>query len=409
MKQSRELQVKISELTQQLNEFNTVTEPTSDQIAEAEARQKELPDLERRYRLAIAHEDRQEQATEKTTEPERREWDALLARARLGAFVDAAVKGSTVTGAEAEVRQELGLAADQLPLDLLAPPQLERRADTATPIPTTQQQNQQTIAGRVFASTVANQMLGVEFPTVAAGTPVYPILATAPTPGMKADDTAVESTAGSFTTASVEPERITGRVSFRGKDTVRFIGLEQALRQDIQLALANSLDLQLIKGDGVSPNLDGLMNGLTDSNTSTALATFASVAGDVGDLLDGLYARDMSGIRLVSHPGLMSYFNKTFRSNESESTIRNWVQDNTGGFMTSANMDAVSATKIKALAYLSQSGQQVAVSPVWRGVSVTRDATTDVAKDWVHITLAAYVGFAVLRDSAYKQLSFKVA
>ena len=217
MTKSAQLQLRISELTQALNEFEAKDEPTSDEVSQAEKRQAELIDTEKRFRLALQSEDRAAQRQDKPSGPERREWDKLVSQAKLGTYLESIVNGRMVQGAEAEMRTELHLGGDQIPLDVLLPQNgslVEKRADAVTPPPAEHQVNQQSIGQRVFATTVASQM-GIAMPTVASGESLYPILATGASPDFYADDAEADSSAGSFTTATVSPERVAGRITFQ--------------------------------------------------------------------------------------------------------------------------------------------------------------------------------------------------
>ena len=412
MTKSAQLQLRSSELAEQLNEFERLENPSTEQISEAEKRQAELIDVQKRFRLALQAEERAANKTTTPADPERREFDKLVGRAKLGTYLETILNGRMPSGAEAELRTELGLGGDQIPLDVLLPQrsaQPEVRADAVTPPPSEHQVNQQSIGQRVFADTIASRM-GIAMPTVAGGELLYPILTTGASPTFRADDAEADSAAGSFSTATVSPERVAGRISFRGKDAVMLQGMEASLRSDLTSALADQVDAQLLNGDGTSPNLQGLVHGRADANAGAAVRihTYADVVGFVGALLDGKYARDFSGIQLASHPALMAHCNSLYRANEDATTVLQWLRANTGPYVTSANMPAKASKKYKFLAYLSQSGTLAAVSPIWRGMTVVRDAVTDAKKDWIHATISAYIGAKVLREDAFKVISVQV-
>ena len=67
--------------------------------------------------------------------------------------------------------------------------------------------------------------------------------------------------------------------------------LEAALRSNVSMALSDEYDRQCINGDGTAPNVEGLIDQLTDPTNPTAVATFLSAAADQ---IDGLweYATD---------------------------------------------------------------------------------------------------------------------
>ena len=413
MRKSLELSSKISEVRQALNEFAGVDEPTDEQVDEAERRAKELSSLEKRYRVALATEDEEEQATDRETpDAEAREWDRMLNGASVGSFIKAASDGMAPTGVEAEIHQHLKLPPNQFPLDILetrsAP--VEQRADAATPSPSDIGANQNSIGGRVFARTAASRV-GYSFPTVGPGEQQYPYLVSSGTaPAPYAADAEVDSTAGSFSVETVGPKRLGARVTFRTLDAVKLAGIEEALRADVQMALSEVVDKQLLTGNGVDPNLEGILLGLADANTSTAVATYASIVKDLGAQIDGKYAHNLSDLTLVAHPGLRQFVISLFRANETEATAEEFIDRRTGGFITSANMPAKAANKETCLVHRRGSGLAVtAVAPTWRGVEVVRDNLTSAAKGWIHLNFSLYMGAARVRDGAYGLLKFKTA
>ena len=411
MKKSLELQAELSKARQAIAEFNAIDEPSKDQLNEVEKRAEGIVDLERRLRLALTEEETAEQRSTQE-EPENREWAKMISQAKISNYLQAVLSGSDVVGVEKELRSELGLAMNQFPVDLLGNPEIEKR-DAPTPAPAADDQakTMAPIAPRVFADTVASRF-GVAMPSVPTGVSAYPFLDIAPAaPAPYADDAVVVSTAGSFTVEDVEPERIAGRVSLRGKDTVRLSGLEDALRVDMTRSLADAVDKQILFGDGTGANLTGLMHNRAAANTSATKADFASVVADCGGLVDGLYARQLNHVHLLCTPKLRQFFISLFRANESEVTAEDWLMDKLGGYSTTANLPAAVSDVENTLVWLSGSGlPRSAVAPLWRGVTVTRDAVTDVAKDWIHLTIAVYQGLAILHGGAmYKALKFKTA
>ena len=59
---------------------------------------------------------------------------------------------------------------------------------------------------------------------------------------MTAAGTARDATAATFATVTAEPKRLTGRYLVRIEDMAKFAQLEQALRNDLRLAMTNSMD-----------------------------------------------------------------------------------------------------------------------------------------------------------------------
>ena len=90
-------------------------------------------------------------------------------------------------------------------------------------------------------------------PTVPSGETLYPILSAGHTPAMTAAGTARDATAATFATVTAEPKRLTGRYLVRIEDMAKFAQLEVSLRNDLRLAMTNSMDNQVINGPGGTP------------------------------------------------------------------------------------------------------------------------------------------------------------
>ena len=142
MKKSDKARIAISEKRQKLNSL-LERGVTDENRAEVEKLTKELSDHEVEYRAAIVAE-ADEDRTAPNPDPqdaEAREFDRLLGRATVGAFIREAVNQAPVQGAEHEIRQAiLGDHAEpgKVPFDVLLPRQDERReehrADAVTPV-----------------------------------------------------------------------------------------------------------------------------------------------------------------------------------------------------------------------------------------------------------------------------------
>lgn len=419
MKKSLELMSKSSALREQLNEFLKLESPTSEQVQEAESRSQELADVEKAFRVALAQEDRDELAATRDA-PEKREYETLIQTAQLSTFLIASLEQRSLPGegAEFELAQELGLAAGDIPLDLLAPPlEQERRADAVTPAPSTADTatNVAGIAGRVFANTVSRQYLGVMFPTVGIGTAAYPYLKT----GSKAaapiaDDATVDSTAGEFAVEKLEPTRISSRVSFRGRDLQLLAGMEQALRTDLNRAFVDAVDAQIIRGTGTAPEFSGFVGTPTPAiadptNSITNVVDFAASQSNILDAMEGLWAKSYDQLSVVCTPAFQNFLAALYRSDESSDVAWDALRDRIGNVISSANMPAAAANVEQVLIHRSGGGVPLSWAPVWQAMQATRDDVTGAAQDRIFITLKGYSSFGVARSDGYTRRRFKVA
>ena len=176
MKQSQTLAIRASEVRARLNELAGIVELDDAQRGELDTLTGEYRDVEARYRAALTSESAELETREagEPADPETREARELLGKAQLHRWAAAAVRGRSVDGIEAETGAAFGCAG-LIPLELLGEARaVEHRAITPAPATGTPQ-NMAAILPAVFDRTAA-AWLGVEMPTVAAGTASYPVI-----------------------------------------------------------------------------------------------------------------------------------------------------------------------------------------------------------------------------------------
>ena len=145
---------------------------------------------------------------------ESRERLELRSRARVGAYLVAALRGRQVSGAEAELQEAASVDVDGIPLELWEPTP-ERR--DISPAPGTVGINLDPIRPAVFAPSVLPR-LGVEMPMIQSGTYATGTVSTSPTAGAVAKSAAVPSTAAVITVGTTQPHRIGARLELTLED-----------------------------------------------------------------------------------------------------------------------------------------------------------------------------------------------
>ena len=415
MTNAQKLQLRLSEIRQKLNELSSLDAPTDEQRAEMGKLTAEYPQLEERHRAAIVAESaeaEQRAADDPPGDPEQRERTELRRRSRLGRFVECAIVGRALDGAEAELSAAAGCSG-QVPLELFA---TERRAApeqrAVTPAPSTTDENLAPIVPAIFDRSAA-AWLGIEMPTVATGDAGYPVLSTSLTGGPKAKSAAAAETAGAFTVTMAQPRRITGSFRFTREDAARLVGMEEALRSNISSVLSDAVDNQAINGSGTG---DGTINGLlaimTDpSAPATGAETFARYVAAAASHVDGLFAVDLSGVRQLVGVQTYGHMAGAFRSNQDSMTAEGWAMDRTGGVRTSRRIAAPASNIQQAIVRRANpAGDRVAVMPVWNGLELIRDPYTGAGKGEVVVTGLMLVGdVVVLRSGAFVQDSYRLA
>ena len=229
MTNSQRLTVRASEIRQRLNECAGLTGDalTTEIRSEVDSLTVEYADTEVKLRAAIVAEDGT-QHRGAADDAEARELRELTGRASIGRIVSGVVERRSQTdGAELELQQHFGMPAHVIPLDLLRDPApVEHRA--VTPTPANAGAMMETPIQPVFA-TGSGAFLGIDRPTVAYGSAVYPVLTTRPTDsraGRHVSGDAADTTGGFDALLLLPPDRLQASFIYRRSDAARFEGMD---------------------------------------------------------------------------------------------------------------------------------------------------------------------------------------
>ncbi|MDE2813319.1 MAG: phage major capsid protein [Gemmatimonadota bacterium] len=415
MTRVQRLQLRQSELRTAINEEldREEGERTEGRLAELTAEMKGL-EVEMRAALVAQTNDGLPEDTEESTEeagdPEEREYRELLDAASASAYFEEQF-GTVVDGASRELREEaFGTNLHgYLPIDILAGPERETRADAVSDVATAIQENQQSIAGRLFQRTDA-MYLGAMMPTVPVGTVTYPRLtsaneAYAPKVGVGRD-----AGAASLETRSINPQRITASYVFGVETLSKISGWEAALRQDLRETMDDKLDSLVLNGQAAESDGDG-----TDDAAFAGLLNTLTKGGDVGtgaldwtdyfelydSLVDGLLAYSDSEIAMLVGVDLWKLFMKLETGTQGRSGLLRDKIDR-GRFRLSKRVAAIASKKAPTLARLSVPDRVRGLyCPTWRGMEVITDPYTNASKGQRKITAIMIVGCEVIDARAY--------
>ena len=341
---------------------------------------------------------------------EARERLALRGRSRLGAFLMAALLGRSVPGgAESEYQAACGVTG--IPIDLFEQDRPQRQTAAVTPAPTTG--TGVTVAPVqpfVFAPSIAPR-LGIAMPQVGSGGYSEMTISTALPASPKAKGADADDTAGALRSVSANPRRISTRLSLTLED-VASIGVgnfEAALRQNASMALSDAYDTQCIAGDGVAPNVNGLLNQLATVN-DPPIYTLAGVLGVAGDQVDGLWASRLKELALVVNPETYGEFVAAVFTG-TDATLGDHLAMKLGGYWTNKRMPATVSTIAQGIVYrMGQAGIRTASHPTWGSISID-DLYTDSRSGQRHFSMHVLVGDKVLivQPDAYDRVKFKLA
>ena len=421
---TQRLTIRTSEQRSRLSELAGLDELTDEQRAELGTLGTEHQDTEAQLRAAIASApDDANAAIDPTVDPEVRERLELRGSASLGRYLAAMLTGQPVTGPEAEYQAACKVPG--IPIDLFEQDRpVEIRVDAASGVPATGAGSTLApIQPFVFAQSIA-PMLGIEMPSVGSGSYSEMTISTSLTAGAKAKGTKQDSTAAVLNAETATPRSIRGRLTLNLED-IAAIGqanFESALRQNAQAVVSDALDSQIITGNGTAPNLDGLINQLTDPTNPTVIATFDSFVAAFADSIDGLWAPTMMDLGMVVNVDAYKLSAKSYRDRVidtgsrggvslGDKTAADYLRAYTGGFWTNKRMPATASTIARGIVHRKgRMGLRTACLPTWGSIAVD-DIYSDAQSGQRHFTLNILVGSKVLlvQPDAYGLVEFKVS
>ena len=296
----QKLELRLSEIRERLNAISVLEDEklTEEVRAEAGTLQTEYRASETKFRAAVvaeSAEEAEERETGQVVDAETRERRELQRKARVGAFVSAVLSGRNLDGASAEFADAVGCPG-LMPLELLEAP--EARAVTPGPAAETVSATRPTVPA-AFSRTDA-AALGISMPMVPPGEAHFPALTTAPPASPKAKDAAADATAAVFALTKRTPGRITGQFVIRVEDLALLPSpWSGTCAGGISSAMADSLDAQVIDGNGAGANLSGLFTVATDVAAAAAVETFATAIARFAGLVDGKHANGWGDIRAL--------------------------------------------------------------------------------------------------------------
>ena len=378
---------------------------------------KEMQGLELELRAAVTLEGTDAEPVETRSEgdAEAREKRELLGKVSLAGYIRSAISGKAPDGAEAEASDAFGCPG-LVPVALF---ELERRSEkpdgletrAVTPAPGTTGRTLAPTVPALFDQSVA-AWLGIEMPTVGGGTPGYPVVSTNLTGGMKAKSAAAAETEGAITVTTASPKRLTGSFKITREDLAVLPSLETTLRQNLMRVLSDALDGQLLNGNNVGANLNGLFEQLTDAAVPEVNAeTFARYVAALASHIDGLFATTQQDVRALVGPHTYRHMASTFATNDDSMSASTYLMEKYGGVRASRRIaDPANDIQKAVIVRRNPAGDRVGVAPVWSGLELVRDAITGAGRGEIVVTGLAMVGGVVLlRSGVYVEDSFRLA
>ena len=388
-------EVRAGDIRIRLSELAAETDLTVEHRAELDALRTEYGDTERRMAaLRIAEPDRTP-VISRTTEGT--EYRAILARANVGNVYDALLNHRAVTGAEAELQQHLGLAGNQIPLDLLRGAGrgdagnggLETRA--VTPGATNVGQVEQPVVSYVFPQS-ASAFLGVSMPTVGVGEVVYPVLTSTLTAEALAENAAGTETDGTFTSDVLTPKRLQASFFYSREDRARMSMLDSALRENLADGLADGLDKEIIHNTLLAGT------NLTNNNQTTNDTFDSYLTNLCWKQVDGRYASMTSELAIVCGAATYAALGAIYRNTSVDRSALDRLMELTSGVRVSAHVPIPANNRQNVV--IRRGMSMTCVAPQWEGVTILPDEITKAANGQVVITAVMLYAIKVLRTGA---------
>ena len=326
------------------------------------------------------------------TRSEDREFAALVSGANLGELLLGVLEHRQADGATWELQRERGLGPNQIPLDLLRDA-VEIRAAGVTPIPGNHEASQRMILQPIYA-TGDSAFLGIRQDTVPAGDSVYPILSNMPTVGgPHTDSTDVPETAGTWTADVLNPGRIQCSNVWRRTDASRFPGMQEALRESLNMALTEKMDAQML----AQLVTDVGRTAVTDEDS------FASYRKRlVYDRMDGRFASSESDIRMLVGAGTLAHMSGEYRANNSDDSAVDSLRRISGGVKLSAHIAAVAASKQDVI--IRRGMRDDAVIALWDGPIAIFDEISRSGAGEIELTVVQQLAWKVTRAAGFARI-----
>ena len=334
---------------------------------------------------------------------EARELQLLTDKANVGDILTASVEHRQTTGEAAELQQHHGLAAHQIPLEMLRINRgVEERAAATVPA-SVGDASQGEVVTPIFASG-DGAFLGIERPVVGVGDAAFPVLSTAPSvKGPFTDSSDAAQTDATYVANTLSPERLQASYAYRRSDMARFSSLDASLRLALNGGLQEALDQQAINGD------DGLLNGSNLSNNNvTSLTTFALyLSALLYARVDGRYARSPSDVRILVGQSAFTHASSVYKASETDETAAERLSARSGGLVVSPHVPGISSKRQNTLIRLGME-RGAAVQPMWQGVSLIVDEFTRTTQGEIVVTAVLLANFAITRGAQWSKRQIQI-
>ena len=418
MLESVKIQRRQSEIRQSLAEIVGKEQPTEDETRSMETLDREYRQNETRYRAALIAEDEERRDAGKDLETRSdREYSELIDRfemRQVALFLD---EGRALDGATAEVVQELRNQGGYrgLPVPWQA---LEQRAGETIASGTPDPVSTRPIIDRLFPQSVAARM-GAQMVNIGQGESEYPVTTSAVTAAWQASETGDVAAPAAYavTDRPLAPDHTLGIQMKLTRKAMKQSGaaLEQAVRRDMNGAIAMELDRVAFLGSGSSGEPDGIVTGASGYGiTETAVdaaASWAAFRAAVVRFMTASAAGSPSMVRLLIRPEVWSALDDTFADTGSGITEWDRLTSNIPAANVAMSPNALAApsggppVESKAVLTTNAGGVPAFFVATWGAVDLIRDPYSDAASGALRLTALATMDLTVARPAQVEVLT----
>ena len=371
---------------------------------------REVRSLETDVGAAIAAgDDKVEEVATKDT-PEGKEYRELRDNVDFGRYVSAAMGGNGVTnGAELEFNQHLKIADGYFPMEVLAG-QPEERAlrdgDAET--------SQATWLDRVFHGTAAAS-IGISFRPVSPGVAAFPVTTAGGAPQQRGRTQAAAERTYTVNVTEIKPARRAVHGIYSIEDDARLPGLGAAIQRDMQMAMTESVDLAVFKGDaGANEDTADIVGMQTAAITEATLTQANSKKADETlkfflEYVDGQYAASLSDVRIVTSVGTnVLWYGSIHNATTDNQSIAQFLMASGLTWTARGGIDTATTNgKFGAYVGLARGVEGAGIAAVWEQGQLVRDIYGDHAtKGEVGLTLNYLWSLGFPRTDSFKRLKF---
>jgi hypothetical protein len=357
--------------------------------------------------LIAEDEERKEAGKDLETRSDR-EYADLIGRFELrqvAAFLD---EGRQLDGATAEIVQEMRSTGGYrgIPVPLAA---LERRAGETIASGTPDPIQTRPIIDRLFPDSVAARM-GTQLINIDTGAVEWPVVTSSVAAGWADGELAnvAGPTAFATTDRPLKPEQNFGVQMVISRKTLKqSAGIEDAVRRDMNSAIAAGLDKAIFLGTGANGQPLGVITGAATygitSTDAAGLASWAAFRAAVVRFMTANAAGSPNAVKALIRPELWSLLDDTLISGTAVSQWDRLVKNIPAGniAMSSNALAAPSGDPLETQALLTTNAGGVSpiFAGIWGGVDLIRDPYAGAASGSLKLTAIMTADVTVARPA----------